>query len=85
MLAIERKNAILERLQKEQRVLVAELSLEYGVTEETIRRHSSAHRMLQNKVESEQGETEKVLAEPQHNATKLLLGISNIAEGGDAE
>ena len=38
MLAIERKNAILERLQKEQRVLVAELSLEYGVTEETIRR-----------------------------------------------
>lgn len=38
MLAIERKNAILERLQKEQRVLVAELSQEYGVTEETIRR-----------------------------------------------
>lgn len=29
------------------------------LTEETIRRHSSAHRMLQNKVESEQGETEK--------------------------
>lgn len=38
MLAIERKNAILETLQKEQRVLVAELSQEYGVTEETIRR-----------------------------------------------
>lgn len=38
MLAIERKNAILETLQNEQRVLVAELSQEYGVTEETIRR-----------------------------------------------
>ena len=38
MLAIERKNAILEKLQKEQRVLVAELSQEYSVTEETIRR-----------------------------------------------
>ena len=33
----------------------------------------------------EQGATEEVLANPQHNATKLLLGISNIAEGGDAE
>lgn len=38
MLAIERKNAILETLQKKQRVLVAELSQAYGVTEETIRR-----------------------------------------------
>lgn len=38
MLAIERKNAILETLQKEQRVLVSELSQKYGVTEETIRR-----------------------------------------------
>ena len=38
MLAIERKNAILETLQKEQRVWVAELSQEYGVTEETSRR-----------------------------------------------
>lgn len=38
MLAIERKNAILETLQKEQRVLVSELSQAYGVTEETIRR-----------------------------------------------
>ena len=33
----------------------------------------------------EQGETNEVLANPRHNATKLLLGISNIAEGGDAE
>lgn len=38
MLAIERKNEILETLQKEQRVLVAELSQKYNVTEETIRR-----------------------------------------------
>ena len=33
----------------------------------------------------EQGATDEVLANPKHNATKLLLGISNIAEGGDAE
>lgn len=38
MLAIERKNEILETLQREQRVLVAELSQKYKVTEETIRR-----------------------------------------------
>lgn len=38
MLAIERKNEILATLQKEQRVLVAELSKKYKVTEETIRR-----------------------------------------------
>ncbi|MEE0419304.1 MAG: DeoR/GlpR family DNA-binding transcription regulator [Lachnospiraceae bacterium] len=38
MLAIERKNEILATLQKEQRVLVAELSQKYNVTEETIRR-----------------------------------------------
>lgn len=38
MLAIERKNEILTTLQKEQRVLVAELSQKYQVTEETIRR-----------------------------------------------
>ena len=38
MLAIERKNEILEILQKEQRVLVSELSKRYGVTDETIRR-----------------------------------------------
>ena len=38
MLAIARKNEILSILQKEQRVLVAELSQRYNVTEETIRR-----------------------------------------------
>lgn len=38
MLAIERKNEILDILQKEQRVLVSELSQRYNVTEETIRR-----------------------------------------------
>ena len=38
MLAIERKNEILETLQKEQRVLVSELAKRYDVTEETIRR-----------------------------------------------
>ena len=38
MLAIERKNEILNKLRLEQRVLVSELALHYGVTEETIRR-----------------------------------------------
>jgi DeoR/GlpR family transcriptional regulator of sugar metabolism len=38
MLAIERKNEILNKLRTEQRVLVAELAAHYGVTEETIRR-----------------------------------------------
>ena len=38
MLAIERRNEILEKLQKEKRVVVSELSKLYGVTEETIRR-----------------------------------------------
>ena len=38
MLAIERRNSILERLQSEKRVVVSELSSCYGVSEETIRR-----------------------------------------------
>lgn len=38
MLAIERKNEILNKLRAEQRVLVSELALYYNVTEETIRR-----------------------------------------------
>jgi len=38
MLAIERKNQILNKLKTEQRVLVSELAAHYGVTEETIRR-----------------------------------------------
>lgn len=38
MLAIERRNEILERLQREKRVVVSELSKQYGVSEETIRR-----------------------------------------------
>ncbi len=38
MLAIERKNQILEKLRNEQHVVVAELSQLYAVTEETIRR-----------------------------------------------
>lgn len=38
MLAIERKNQILEKLKAEQRVLVSELAAFYEVTEETIRR-----------------------------------------------
>ncbi len=38
MLAIERRNEILETLQKEKRVVVSELSQHYQVTEETIRR-----------------------------------------------
>lgn len=38
MLAIERKNEILNKLRMEQRVLVSELAVHYSVTEETIRR-----------------------------------------------
>ena len=38
MLAIERRNDILERLQAEKRVVVSELSVIYQVSEETIRR-----------------------------------------------
>lgn len=38
MLAIERRNRILEKLQSEKRVVVSELSSQYGVSEETIRR-----------------------------------------------
>ncbi len=38
MLAIERRNNILEKLQSEKRVVVSELSNCYGVSEETIRR-----------------------------------------------
>ena len=38
MLAIERRNEILERLREEKRVVVSELSRLYQVTEETIRR-----------------------------------------------
>lgn len=38
MLAIERRNAILEKLQAEKRVVVSELSALYDVSEETIRR-----------------------------------------------
>lgn len=38
MLAIERRNEILEKLQKEKRVVVSDLSKTYGVSEETIRR-----------------------------------------------
>lgn len=38
MLAIERRNEILEKLQKEKRVVVSELSQHYSVSEETIRR-----------------------------------------------
>lgn len=38
MLAIERRNEILEKLQKEKRVVVGELSRLYSVSEETIRR-----------------------------------------------
>ena len=38
MLAIERKNEILNKLRTDQRVLVSQLAAHYGVTEETIRR-----------------------------------------------
>lgn len=38
MLAIERRNEILEKLQKEKRVVVSDLSKRYKVSEETIRR-----------------------------------------------
>lgn len=38
MLALERRNLILEKLQEEKRVVVSELSQLYNVSEETIRR-----------------------------------------------
>ena len=38
MLAIERRNEILEKLQTDRRVVVSELSQIYEVSEETIRR-----------------------------------------------
>ena len=38
MLALERRNMILEKLQEEKRVVVSELSQLYNVSEETIRR-----------------------------------------------
>ncbi len=38
MLAAERRNRILEKLQKEKKVVVGQLSQEFGVSEETIRR-----------------------------------------------
>ncbi len=38
MLALERRNLILEKLQEEKRVVVSELSARFGVSEETIRR-----------------------------------------------
>ena len=38
MLAIERRNEILEKLQAERRVVVSELRQIYDVSEETIRR-----------------------------------------------
>lgn len=45
MLAIERRNDILERLQAEKRVVVSELSVIYQVSEETIRRDLENWRM----------------------------------------
>ena len=38
MLALERRNLIVEKLQEEKKVVVSELSREFGVSEETIRR-----------------------------------------------
>ena len=38
MLAVERRNLILEKLQDERKVVVSELSEQFGVSEETIRR-----------------------------------------------
>ena len=56
MLAIERKNEILNKLRAEQRVLVSELAAHYGVTEETIRRDL-------DKLEKE-GTPPRLMAEP---------------------
>ncbi|MBP3901894.1 MAG: DeoR family transcriptional regulator, partial [Blautia sp.] len=38
MLALERRNLILQKLHEEKRVVVSELSQEFAVSEETIRR-----------------------------------------------
>ena len=46
MLAIERRNEILEKLQMEKRVVVSELSQIYKVSEETIRRDLEKLAML---------------------------------------
>ena len=49
MLALERRNLILEKLQDEKRVVVSELSQMYGVSEETIRRDLDKKKVLQSK------------------------------------
>ena len=38
MLALERRNQIIEKLQEDKRVVVSDLSRQFGVSEETIRR-----------------------------------------------
>lgn len=38
MLALERRNQIIEKLQEDKRVVVSDLSKQFGVSEETIRR-----------------------------------------------
>ena len=73
MLAIERKNEILAILQKEQRVLVSELSKRYDVTDETIRRDLE-------KLESE-GYVKKTYGGAVLNITARL--VSDQIEEGD--
>ena len=65
MLAIERKNEILDKLRAEQRVLVSDLAAYYHVTEETIRRDL-------DKLEKEQ----KFTQPPARNSTKTDLSYT---------
>lgn len=69
MLAIERKNEILEKLRAEQRVLVSDLAVQYNVTEETIRRDL-------DKLEKEGYATKTYGGAILGNSTKLDLSYS---------
>ena len=67
MLALERRNLILEKLQTEKRVVVSELSQLYEVSEETIRRdldklekEGLATRFLAFSIEASTAETSPV-------------------------
>ena len=68
MLAIERKNEILQKLRADQRVLVSELAAHYQVTEETIRRDL-------DKLEKEGYATKTYGGAILGNSTKNLMGF----------
>lgn len=74
MLAIERKNEILDKLRAEQRVLVSDLAAYYHVTEETIRRDLDKlgkgrirHQDLRRRDPRQQHEDRPVLYHPEQD------------------